>query len=42
MTKKNIFASMGAAVLALQAAGLGAQSPEEWFRSGRAAVEKAK
>ena len=42
MTRKNALAAMVAVALALQAAGSGAQSPEEWFRSGRAAVEKAK
>ena len=42
MIGKSIVASMTAAVLALLAAAAGAQSPEEWFRNGRAAVEKAK
>ena len=42
MIWKNILASMAVAALALQVAGLGAQTPEEWFHSGRAAVEKAK
>jgi alkaline phosphatase len=42
MIKKNIFASIVFAGLALCACACVAQSPEEWFRNGRAAVEKAK
>ena len=42
MTRKLRFVASVAAALALLAGGSGAQSPEEWFRNGRAAVEKAK
>jgi len=42
MIGKNVFATITAATLAFAAAESGAQSPEEWFRSGRTAVEKAK
>ena len=42
MIRRLTLASLAAAMLALQAPGCRAQSPEEWFRSGRAAVEKAR
>ena len=42
MTRQSTLASIVAATLILQIAGLKAQSPEEWFRNGRAAVEKAR
>ena len=42
MTRQSILASIVAATLILRIAGLEAQSPEEWFRNGRAAVEKAR
>src|SRR5882672_1560515 len=42
MTNKFIFGTIAAAMLALQIAAARAQSPEEWFRNGRAAVEKAR
>ena len=42
MTNEIIFRAIAAAALALQIAVADAQSPEEWFRSGRAAVEKAR
>lgn len=42
MIRKPVLASMALAALASQAAGLQAQTPEEWFRNGRAAVEKSR
>src|SRR4026208_1341499 len=42
VTRQSTLASIVAATLILQIAGLKAQSPEEWFRNGRAAVEKAR
>jgi alkaline phosphatase len=42
MTGKPFFAALTAGMLALAATAANAESPEEWFRSGRAAVERAK
>ena len=42
MTDKIIPGTIAAAMLASLFTVAGAQSPEEWFRSGRAAVEKAR
>ena len=42
MTDKIIPGTIAAAMLASLFGVAGAQSPEEWFRSGRAAVEKAR
>jgi alkaline phosphatase len=42
MTRASALTALAAFALASHIAGLAAQSPEEWFRSGRAAVEKAK
>jgi alkaline phosphatase len=41
MIKKWTLVSIAAAALMLQTAGSQGQSPEEWFRNGRAAVERA-
>lgn len=42
MTGKKILVAMAAFVLAAQAVTASGQTPEEWFRNGRAAVEKAR
>ena len=42
MIRQAAIAAAALVSLDLLAAGTGAQSPEEWFRNGRAAVEKAK
>ncbi|CAN0497011.1 unnamed protein product, partial [Phaeothamnion confervicola] len=42
MIKRQISISIAVVALAMQAVTSSAQSPEEWFRNGRAAVEKSK
>ncbi len=42
MIDRLVVGAIAATVFALQVVVAGAQSPEEWFRNGRAAVEKSK